>query len=172
MFCFFLHFSPPSDNYYQKAVLLHDSKKTPVSLMFSVCHSKLTWKQESVWCQHRRMSNADVEVFNFNARTSLWLRPSEELLLCLGSHKERHGEYNWFHCTRFSIFFYCFMYKVLTGGLTRNRCRINPPRETSAPSVYRKYCINMYRETSTVATTDDFSFSQHNTTTRSRLGLQ
>lgn len=28
-----------------------------------VCHSKLKWKQDSVWCQQKRMSNADVEVF-------------------------------------------------------------------------------------------------------------
>lgn len=38
-------------------------QKTPVSLMFFVCHSKLKWKQDSVWCQQKRMSNADVEVF-------------------------------------------------------------------------------------------------------------
>lgn len=41
-------------------------KKTPVSLMFFVCHSKLKWKQDCVWCQQKRMSNADVEVFFFN----------------------------------------------------------------------------------------------------------
>lgn len=38
-------------------------QKTPVSLMFFVCHSKLKWKQDSVWCQQKRMSNADVEDF-------------------------------------------------------------------------------------------------------------
>lgn len=95
--------------------------KTPVSLMFFVCHSKLKWKQDSVRCQQKRMSNADVEVFFFNTLLELLLlcgsvlqrkcleKSTVALFSTNGGHKERCGKYNWFHCTRYTIFFYCFM---------------------------------------------------------------
>lgn len=76
--------------------------------MFFVCHSKLEWKQESVWCQQRRMSNADVEVFYFNTLLELnfSVAPSSR---GNGSHKERCGKCNWLHCTRYLILFFCYM---------------------------------------------------------------
>ena len=95
-------------------------QKTPVSLMFFVCHSKLKWKQESVWCQQKRMSNADAEVF-FNTVLELLLlcgsvlqrkcleKSTVALFSTNGGHKERCGKYDWLHCTRYTILFYCFM---------------------------------------------------------------
>lgn len=54
-------FSP--DNYYQKPRVIARLQKTPVSLMFLVCHSKLQWKQDAVSTGKNKMSNADVKVF-------------------------------------------------------------------------------------------------------------
>ena len=113
--------------------------------MFFMCHNKLKWKQDCVWCQHKRMSNADVRsIFLFffflffiilYLNCCLWLRPSwgnvrkNLLFLCFltsGSHNEQCGKYKLFHCTRSSIFLLLFHVQknVLSVGVTRNRCRI------------------------------------------------
>ena len=124
----------------------NEKKNACLSLMFFMCHNKLKWKQDCVWCQHKRMSNADVRsIFLFFfflffflilcLNCCLWLRSSRGnirknlLFLCIltgGSHNEECGKYKLFHCTRSSIFLLLFHVQknVLSVGLTWNRCRI------------------------------------------------
>lgn len=95
--------------------------------MFFVCHSKLKWKQDCVWCQQKRMANADVQVF-YSKRTTASsrgnVRKSPQFLVWI--QRQPHGtEWEMFRCTRYSIFFYCFMSNVLSVELMHNRCRIN-----------------------------------------------
>lgn len=133
--------------------------KTPVSLMFFVCHSKLKWKQDSVWCQQKRMSNADAEVFFLilclnccfsaapSSRGNVW---KNLLLLCFQPMvATRNGVVNitgfTIQDTRFSSTVSCPPKKVLSVGLMQNRCRINSWRMTSVFFFFFcSHCIHKY----------------------------
>lgn len=86
-----------------------------------VRHSKLKWKQDSG--VNRKECQMQMQKYFFNTLHELLLlcdsilqrkcleKCTIALLSTNGGHKELCGKYNWFHCTRYSILFYCFMYE-------------------------------------------------------------
>lgn len=149
--------------------------------MFFVCHSKLKWKQDCVWCQQKRMSNADVEVFFLilHLNCCFSVAPSSRgnvrknlLLLCFQPMvATRNGVVNMtgftvqdtrfsstVSCTKKCIVCWTNAEQMQDKSLKRDFCFLLP---LYTKILQDKCYINTYRETSTVATTVDFSFCQH-----------